>query len=263
MKPSRICICLSLLLLAACHQQEATIEFETVVVDKTTILSNDEMPPTCSINLRLQQATEQSGQAGKAINATVTERLLDRDEQQMENAAQAFADDYAERYKKALLPLYNMDRGDLTKRAWYHYHYIINATTQPGRKGTVAYLANINYQEGTKRLTDQLVVMNFETRTGQLLGLQDVFVDGYEAPLNKLLLSALMTKTRLSSKQALHSMGYLRTTDIYPPENFILGDEAITFVYNPDEIAPGSVGTIELVITYAQLEKILKTTFID
>ena len=68
-------------------------------------------------------------------------------------------------------------------------------------------------------------------------------------------------KTGLSTNQALHSQGYLRSTDLYVPENFILSDNAITFVYNPDEIAPYSLGSIELTIGMPALETLLKSTF--
>ena len=49
--------------------------------------------------------------------------------------------------------------------------------------------------------------------------------------------------------------------NIYVPENFILGSDAITFIYNPDEIAPYSLGSIELTIAYTAIEKILASTF--
>jgi hypothetical protein len=49
--------------------------------------------------------------------------------------------------------------------------------------------------------------------------------------------------------------------DIFPSENFILNDETITFVYNPYEIAPYAVGSIELIITYSEVSKILNPLF--
>jgi hypothetical protein len=45
------------------------------------------------------------------------------------------------------------------------------------------------------------------------------------------------------------------------PENFILGSDAITFVYNPDEIAPYTIGSTELTIPYVAMDKILRSSF--
>ncbi len=249
------------LMLCACSQEVETITFETITADKSVALSNDSVPPTCSVNIRLEQATAASGRAGEIINATVAKRLLDRGDDGMQQAANAFAEEYTSNYVKTLLPLYNEDRKDTKKHAWYHYHYIINSHTQMGSKGTVVYLADINYREGGNHANSQQVIMNFDTQTGRLLTAQDIFVDGFEVALKPLLLKALQEKTGFSTMNELNANGYLNNVEIYVPKNFILSDDAITFVYNPDEIAPYTVGSTELTIAYSALEKILNSSF--
>ena len=59
----------------------------------------------------------------------------------------------------------------------------------------------------------------------------------------------------------LKDAGYLYSMDIFPSENFILNDETITFVYNPYEIAPYALGSIELIITYSEVSQILNASF--
>ena len=249
------------LLLCACSEESETITFETVSANKTVALTADSLSPTCSVDIRLEQATAGSGRAGEVINATVTERLLDRNDDNMQKSAEAFADDYTSNYRRTLLPLYNQDSDDSHKQAWYHYHYIINSHTQKGSKGTLVYLADINYREGGDHAVNQRVVMNFEAKTGRLLNIRNVFIEGFEEQLKPLLLKALQEKTGLESIKALHDNGYLNNSDIYVPENFILGSDAITFVYNPDEIAPYTVGSIELTIAYATVDRILSSMF--
>ena len=253
--------CVFVLLLCACSQEKETISFETVTADKTVALSNDSVPPTCSVNIRLEEASPESGRAGEIINSTVARRLLSRGDDGLQQAANAFAEEYTSNYIKTLLPLYNQDRKDPNKHAWYHYHYIINSHTQTGSKGTVVYIADINYRQGGDHVVSQQVVMNFEEATGRLLTTKDIFVDGFEAQLKPLLLKALQEKTDLSSLTALRSNGYLKGTDIFVPENFILSSDAITFIYNPDEIAPYSVGSTELTIPYADMSRILNSSF--
>jgi hypothetical protein len=48
--------------------------------------------------------------------------------------------------------------------------------------------------------------------------------------------------------------------DIFPTENFILGSETITFIYNPSEIASYAMGTTELIIPYSDLDKLMKNS---
>lgn len=250
------------LLMAGCHGgDENIVEFEPVVTDKKVTLSNEANSPTCTVHLALQEATKESAHPGELINAAVMKRLLDREESTVKLAAEAFANSYTDSYKNTMLPLYNQDRADTTKRAWYQYHYIINSSTQKGSKGTVVYLANIDYYEGGAHGINQLITMNFESKTGRQLTLQDIFATGYEQPLKDILLKALKAKTGCNTLTALRNKGYLYSMDIFPSENFILGEETITFVYNPYEIAPYAVGSTELIIPYSDVDKLLKNSF--
>jgi len=252
---------LTLLMISCGGGDEDNVEFETVTADKTVVLTNEENAPSCGVHLKLEAATEASGHAGELINTAVMKRLLDREEKSMQLAAEAFADTYTESYKTTMLPLYNEDRNDSTKRAWYQYHYIIETSTQKGSKGTIAYLASINYYEGGAHGINQLITLDFEAKTGRQLTLGDIFATGYEQPLKNVLLKALKAKTGCTTLAALRNKGYLYSMDIFPSENFILGEETITFVYNPYEIAPYAMGSTELIIPYSDVDKILKTTF--
>ena len=125
----------------------------------------------------------------------------------------------------------------------------------------MAYIATIDYYEGGAHGTNQQEVMNFEAKTGRLLTLQDIFIDGSEEELNKILLDALIESKGVSSLSDLKQKGYLVSVDIYAPQNFIIGEETITFIYNPSEIAPHTEGATQLIIPYTALEKILKNSF--
>ena len=161
--------CAFILLLSACSKEKETITFETITAEKTVALSNDSIPPTCSVTIHLDQATAESGRAGEIINATVAKQLFNHGDDGLQQAAEAFAEEYTTNYVKTLLPLYNHDRQDSTKSTWYHYHYIINSHTQAGSPSTLVYLADINSREGNAHAISQQVVMNFDTATGRRL----------------------------------------------------------------------------------------------
>ena len=97
--------CAFVLLFCACSRKSETITFETVAVNKTVALSNDSIPPMCSVNIHLEQATPESGRAGEIVNATVADRLLNRGDDGIQQAAEAFAEEYTSNYIKTLLPL--------------------------------------------------------------------------------------------------------------------------------------------------------------
>lgn len=254
---------LILVLLTSCgNKAENQLQFETATVEKVVNLSNEKQSPTCSVSLKVAYAKEENGsEAAKAINSCLAERLFNMEGIPVKAAAEQFADDYISTYKKNMLPLYNQDRADTTRRAWYQYHYIVNTETRPGSKGTIAYLTTLDYYEGGAHGINQLLTFNFDTKTGRQLSLADIFVSGFEQPLSGMLLKALKEKVGVSSLSELKEKGYLYSMEMFPSENFILGEETITFVYNPYEIAPYAVGNTELAFNYSELSKLLKNSF--
>lgn len=244
------------------HVDEDSVEFETLTLDRSINLSNEALSPTCTVSLKMANAIAENGHKAEVINNTVLQELLNTQDVPMQQAMEHFADDYIKTYKQTMLPLYNQDRADTTKRAWYEFHYIISVETQKGSKRTMSYLATVDYYEGGVHGTNELRAMNFDIKTGKLMKREDIFADGTENQLNNLLLKALKEKIGVSSLAELREKEYLKAVDIYAPENFIIGDETITFIYNPSEIAPYNVGATELIIPYTSLDKILKNSFI-
>lgn len=244
------------------NEDDGKLTFEMLEAEKSVRLSNEDLSPLCSVSLKMASATKESGEIGKKINDAVVYRLFNQEDMSMQGAMDRFTESYTMSYKSNMLPLYNEDRGDTTKRSWYEFHYIISATTEQTSRRTLAYLATIDYSEGHANSIHQLIPINFYSETAKEIHLKDIFVAGYETQLPPLLLKALMEKTESENLSQLKEKGYLDQVDIYVPDNFVVSDNTITFIFNPSEIASLDLGTIELVLTYAQLQKLVKPAFI-
>ena len=245
-------------LLACSTEIEDTILFDNTTADKEVKLSNDERSPMCTVHLQIATASEKNGHKAEVVNRILQKRLLDMEELTMQQAVDSFANTYAVTYVRNLLPIYNQDRADSTKRSWYEYHYVITSEAHQGSKSTMAFIATIDYFEGGAYGVNQRITMNFDVKTGRLLELNDIFVPGYESQLSAVLQKALSEKVGANNLTALRSKGYLVGMKMYPSSNFILGDETITFIYNPSEITPHTMGETELVIPLSSLTQILR-----
>ena len=258
-------ICLFVLitfLFSACGSDEdARIIFDSVTADKEVKLSNEENSPSCAVHLQIRYATEENGHKAEVVNSFILDKLLNLKDLDMQQAVDSFANGYTSSYIHNFLPLYNQDRADESKRSWYEYHYVITSETQGGREETTVYIAEIDYYEGGAHGINQRQIFNFINNTGVLIGLEDIFVPGYEDQLNEILLQALCEKVGVEDIHRLHENGYLYSMDMFPAKNFILNNETITFIYNPYEIAPYEKGAIELAINYSQIDDILNKTF--
>lgn len=248
-------------LFSSCKGDDKEVWFEMITMEKSEDLSNDDLSPKCSVSLRVLSARQKSGEVAQKINEYVVERLFNLQDLSVEAAAKQFAENYIQTYHATLLPLYNQDKTDTTKRAWYDYHYIVSTEAHPGNENTIVYLATVDYYEGGAHGINELLPMNFDKETGKHLGLSDIFASGFEQPLTAILLKALMEKTGSGDIGELKEKGYLNAMDMFPTPNFILGEETITFIYNPYEIAPFNLGTTELIIPYTDIDKLLKTSF--
>ena len=246
--------------MAACsHEPEAaSIPFGTVTVEKEVTLTADKDAPSCKVTLNVACAKTEQSEVEKAINQTIVNELFDMEGLSIQQAADSFATKYTQEYKKNLAPLYAQDKGDNEKRAWYEYHYTIDSRTQGGHDGAIVYLVDVDYYEGGAHGIKQQLSMNFNAKTGKRMTLKDVFVPGSEVSLSELLLDKLMELTGVNSIEELHAKNYLYAMDMFPSDNFILGDDEITFIYNMYEIAPYSVGKIEINLSYSDVKDLLK-----
>lgn len=245
--------------LASCSTgNNEKLAFETVSSDKTIAITSEEGAPQCKVRLRLDAAVENQGDRAKAVNETLARQLLYLEVGNLQMAADSFANGYTESYRHNIAPLYRDDRNDANKRSWYEYHYNLTGKAEEGRRGVTVYTAELDYYEGGAHGISQRLLMNFDNKTGRLLTLADVFTPGYQQRLNSLLEEKLIEKTGAKDINDLREKGYLYQTEMYASENFALGEDEITFVYNPYEIAPYELGLTELTIDYGECKEILQ-----
>lgn len=234
--------------------------FEQAKVEKIVKIAPDDADsPQCSVSLNIHYATAENGpERASQLNDKIERKFLAMTGLDMQQAVDSFANKYTRDYVQYYAPLYREDRKDEQKRSWYEYHYVIETDVQDGQKGVVVYLATLDYYEGGAHGINQQFAMNFDQRTGHVYQLSDLFVPGYEQRLAHYLEKALCEKTGAKNKAGLQEMGYLFSMDMFAPENFIMRDETITFLYNPYEIAPYALGKTELTLSWSELEDIKK-----
>ena len=257
MKQFLIILALISLIVSCNSSNDDSILFEVATADKTVRLDSHENSPSCSVHLEIAYASESNGHKAEIINNQIEKSLLNLTDLPMQLAADSFANKYTANYELNFLPLYNQDRGNLNKMAWYDYHYIVKTATEEGRPGALVYHIYMDYYEGGEHSVNLHLTMNFETSTGRQLMLSDIFVPGYEDKLSALLQKALCEHVDAMNLADLRAKGYLHSMDMYPSDNFILGEEAITFIYNTDDIAPYDKGGIDLTLSYATIDDIL------
>ena len=244
---------LSLLSLLICgcggsSNEDGTLTFKRIKMEKSVKLSDEKDSPECTVCLDMLYVSDEDSEPGRRLNANIISDLFKSYGEVMPLACERFIKNFHEDYILDLGPLYNADRKNPEHRAWYDYHYIVTTNVDQGSGPFINYTINLNCYEGSAIETNQNIIKN-------------IFVSGYKSQLSKMLLKALLQKNDLENIQELRALGYLNGMEMYVPENFMLGPDNITFIFNPSEIAPMEKGATELIFTYRELKPLLKSSF--
>lgn len=99
---------------------------------------------------------------------------------------------------------------------------------------------------------------NISRKNATVVEEQDLFNEGYEDELSKIIVECLLKQLGKQSPSDLESEGFFDSEKIRPNRNFSINEKGLTYCFNEYEIAPYAFGTIYVFIPYERLEPILK-----
>ena len=261
------CMVAMALLMSACGGRNETqtvsmdgLEFDSVVVDTTMALGTSTDAPQCHIRLSVQYAKGKNEQ--QVNNAIVHSGILvpdyfaiGRENLSMEHVVDSFVGRYLNDYQNVYGDFYRMDK---EHASLYNNDYILSTHTQKGKKDIVIYLANSYLHAGGSYGSAITIAKNIDVEKGRIVELKDVFVPGYEQQLCELIEEKLLKRFDVKTLDDLHKQSVFSGIDIYAPENFMMEEDQMTFIYVEDEVAPHALGEIRVSIPYNELNGILK-----
>lgn len=131
--------------------------------------------------------------------------------------------------------------------------------TLRGYKGYMNYIVSREEYYGGAHPYTYHIFLNIDPATGSEITFYDIFKEGCEEALTAMLLDKLMQHANACTMDELHEKGYLYLdTGLFISQNFLLGNDSITFLYNRYEIAPYALGDITLTLDYTTLKDIMK-----
>ena len=97
-----------------------------------------------------------------------------------------------------------------------------------------------------------------DRRSKDVISEGDLFIDGYEAELGKVLQRALVKYLGRKNAQEVEKEDGFSITDLTSNDNFRLDAKGMTYTYNPYEIAPYAFGVIEVFVPYEEVRHLLR-----
>ena len=196
------------------------------------------------------------------INKTIAEELFHQNTTDLTKAITIYVQNYLDNYKNTCRSLYLEDKKKGIPDEWYEYHYTIKGeAVSEARSNTINYQFICSRKEGGATEALETKTFCFDSKSGNRLALDSLFHSNCQERLNALLKDDLLKQFDCTSEKELSEKGIAHFTGIYTPNNFILTDKGILFLYNPHEIAPYEQGIISCLIDYDDLKEWLKPQY--
>ena len=229
-------------------------------IDSTTYLANNAHSPKCEVSIQMQcmrgnnapkinQALVQSG-------FLVTNNLSQTNEStDMEKALCNFVSQYMDEYINSYGPLY---RADSVNPTTYNRRYQLISELQNNQKDILTYIIYLSTAVGLSQTSNQTIVKNFNLKTGELITLSDLFIEGYEESVKDIIHEKLQKCLKNHRTGFQKQEGSLTDGDIYITDNYVIGKNKITFIYCEDEIVSHEYGEVRVDLSKSELKKYLK-----
>lgn len=241
-------------LIISCQKKEyPETPFATVQVKKTVKLLEG-ASPICAFDLSFSYANGSNRHLNETINRILTKEILSEDSLSPKAAMDSFVVVYSNLYRTQTAALYKNDVKNNDTQKWYSFYYTLNTNVEDVNDSTMCYKSDFEKYEGGPQAYHVKRWLNLNKETGSLMTLATILKSGYESALSNLLQKKLMEKYNFKDEKDMHTAGFLNNAEMYPSSNYMIEDHAIVFLYNASEIAPYTVGEIELTISLDDLE---------
>ncbi|MFA7492151.1 MAG: RsiV family protein [Proteiniphilum sp.] len=128
----------------------------------------------------------------------------------------------------------------------YNYHGILSfQVKQSNNKGGAAsYDSYRNY------------VLNLNT--GKQVAENDIFNDGYDKVLQRLIIASLLEQSNAESVEELEDLGFFGVGEIVANQNFLLNDKGVIYTYNKGEYSAYQLDAPQVFIPYEMIFSLLR-----
>lgn len=252
----------------------ALVDDESVLhinITEEAHLTDDASSPCCDLSFDYSYLNEEGDSIAMLVNRQVQYEILGEEFANLPitQAVDSFKNTFIRNYRDEVGPLYQMEVEKAISMdeipPWFTHTYSLVTSVDEGLNGTILVTADTFLDMGGAHPNQWSRWMNFDFGTGRLITKEEVFASDAQADIERMLFDALITlkaeehpDMKLETLEDLQEIGILQWSNMYIPENFLLGKDGISFLFNRYDIAPYSEGSIMLELPYGKIGPYLK-----
>lgn len=245
--------------------QENDIAFDSIQVDQTYHLLQDDNNPNCNLQIKfIYPGKYKNPEILKSIQQLFVEDYFGEDYASLspQEAVSKYTADYIDAYKD----LEQDFKADLQRAstsgeqvgAWYSYYEMSSNAIKFNESDLLSFSTTFENYTGGAHGAHATINHVINLKSGKQITEQDIFVDEYQDTLAKLLVGKIAEQNEAKDPKELENIGFFSTDEIYPNNNFLVNGEGITYTFNEYEIAAYVVGTTNVFLPYNELRLILR-----
>lgn len=227
----------AMLLLLACGNgtpKAVTASLDSISVDTTASLSSD-VSVTVHVNLKYFKGANAAALNDSLMRMGILQpnyfatsyQPLDV-QHTVKSFVRQFVADYQQLQKTIL-------QQEADAHPVLHYYYKVDAQVLAGKGDNLIYVAHVNSCLGGDAPEQYLLVRNID-KNGRWIHLDEAFDQEQLFSLTDDVTEQLMDQLDVADTVALRKQGYFVGIKRYLPDNFMLFDDSVKFVYVPNEI---------------------------
>lgn len=246
----------------------SSIQADTLVALK----AGEEASPKCkvSIDYMYLEAGDEKDSISAIINSKIQSIAFGDAYGKMspKEAIPAVVGKYTKDYRDKLTKFYEADIHNGVKPedipAWYNYEYEITSELSLNNDSIWNFSVSTFTDTGGAHPNTTIKWVNLLAKSGKVLTKNVVFRKDKEKEIIDLIFKHLIDEVNqrletdtITSLEGLKQNGALLDVELYIPDNFLLLEDRVSFLYNRYDIAPYSMGEFIIDVPYAEIETML------
>ncbi len=249
---------------ASCFKKNNDIKFDKFELNERVYLfpTNDTTMPFAKVEIDFEYPKKFKGKEDLArlqqiFNGTFFNNQS-YDSLSPKEALNKFLENYTQEYREIGNDYYE-DLGNLegdNPPSWYWYQLQKRNEILFEDENILSY--SVQHADYTGGAHGSLNVLFYTIDLNELTTIteEDIFKANYHQFLTDKIIEKLMEKYALDTPEQLLNEGFFDINEIAPNNNFWINSQGVHYVYNQYEIAPYSMGPIEVTIPYKDLKSI-------
>lgn len=249
----------------SCFNKEKGIKFDNLAIKEQVYLfaDNDTTKPFANVEIdftypKNYKSKEDLLKLQKIFIGTFFNDMS-YDSLSPKEALNAYFDKYTNDYRN-LGNQYYEDMGNLegdNQPSWYWYQLFKSNEILFEDESILSYSVEHYYYEGGAHGSLSAMYYTIDLNNLTTITEENIFKPNFHHLLTERIVENLMKKYDVTTPEDLLNEGFFDINDIAPNNNFWLNNQGVHYIFNQYEIAPYSMGPIEVTIPYQEIQSII------